>query len=139
MSSLSMSKCPETFVPLIYCIINHARHSICCFSSSTSGTFVWQSHCCISPQILQSSTSDLECWGHRSGEMKASVSHPRRLSCARARYSGAVSCRKIKNLPEMSHMTEQLLSQQHIMTAFVINLNPIYDEYDEYQLHFPEL
>ena len=92
---------------LIYCVI----YTLCqtqhmsCFISSTSWTFIWQSRCCISPQILVNQVQSWIVGSHRSSETKMGVFHSRRLIVSKARCIGALSCWKIKNSPEISCMT----------------------------------
>jgi len=59
----------------------------------TSGTdaVAFLAKCCSQP------VSDLDRWGHRSGEMKAGICHSRRQIVLRAQCAGTLSCWKTKS------------------------------------------
>jgi len=72
---------------------------------------------------------------HRCSEMKAGVSHSRRLISLiilQARCPGGRSCWKIKNSLQISRMTCSSCCQQHVMTLVPSRI-------DEYHASFLEL
>jgi len=75
---------------------------------------------------------------HRCGEMKAGISHSRRLIVLQARCAGALSFWKTKNSPEISRVTYSSCSVSSTSWQYTcaVNLNP---KIDEYQVRFPEL
>ena len=108
------------------CFKPRARHtcSIHCFSSSIDVMNVRV----VEPLLHFSTNSVLnrsQIWfvgSHMSGEMKAGVSHSRRPIVSRARCARALSCWKLKNSPEISHMTGSSCSARHHSMWRAVNL-----------------